>query len=178
MQAERKVAAKAHQLKWWQIALISIAVSALGGLSGLRSSKERKLYGKELKQAPWAPPAAVFAPVWMLNNFFVLNALKRIIERRMPQKTKLLLLQAGIWAIFFSFNYVYFRKKSPILADIWTASDHVLAIASILLSYKSDKKTALNYVPLLLWTGYAKSLADYQVLKNPDPLFETKPLLK
>lgn len=172
------VATKAGKLKWWQVALISVAVSALGGLSSMMGSKkERKLYNTKLKQAPWAPPAAVFAPAWTINNFFLINALRRILQKDMPEKRKLLLLQAGIWVIFFSFNYIYFRKKSPVLAAIWTMSDNILAIASMLLTMKSDKKTALNYAPLVLWTTFASTLADYQALKNPDPVLKTKALL-
>lgn len=42
------------KLKWWQIALISLVASVLGGLSsGVPSKKERKLYNEELQQAPW-----------------------------------------------------------------------------------------------------------------------------
>jgi len=88
------------KLKWWHVALISAGVSALGGLSSLMSSKkERKLYTRDLKQAPWAPPAWVFGPAWTLNNFFILSALKRTLERKdLADRKKLLLLQAGIWA--------------------------------------------------------------------------------
>ena len=169
---------KIKKLKWWQVALISVAVSAIGGLSSMMSAKkEKKTYNKDLKQAAWAPPAWVFGPAWAVNNYFIIKALRRILERDMHEKRKLLLLQAGIWVIFFSFNYVYFRKKSPVLAAIWTMSDNILAIASLLVSMRSDKKTALNYVPLALWTSYASTLAGYQALKNPDPVLHTKGLL-
>jgi len=43
---------------------------------------------------------------------------------------------------------------------------------------KDDKKLALDYLPLVLWTGFASTLADYQALKNPDPVFKTPALLK
>lgn len=173
MQAQ-EIIAKANKLKWWQVALISVAVSALGALSGLTPhKKQRKLYKNKLKQAPWAPPSGVFAPAWTINNFFLINALRRILEKDMPEKRKLLLLQAGIWFIFFTFNYVYFNKKSPVLAAIWTMSDNVLAIASILMCLRYDRKTALNYLPLTLWTSFASTLADYQALKNPDPVLHT-----
>jgi benzodiazapine receptor len=169
----------ANKLKWWQVALISVAVSALGSLSGLRSSKQqKKLYDTKLKQAPWAPPSWVFAPAWTLNNYFLLNAMRRIIGKDMPEKRKLLLLQAGIWFIFFTFNYIYFRKKSPVLAAIWTMSDNILAIASMLISAKADKKLSLNYLPLVLWTSFASTLSDYQALKNPDPVLKTRALLR
>ena len=158
--------------------MISVAASAIGGLSAMQSQKkQRKLYEKELKQAPWAPPSWAFAPAWTINNFFLLNALRRILSKEMPDKRKLLLLLAGIWFIFFTFNYVYFAKKSPILAAIWTKSDHLLAVASIIVAFKRDKKTALNYLPLAAWTSFASFVADYQALKNPDPVFHTKALL-
>lgn len=166
-----------NKLKWWQVALISVVVSALGSLSALMpSKKQKKVYTKELEQAPWSPPAWVFGPAWTFNNYFLLRALRMIIEKDMPERRKLLLLQAGIWAIFFSFNYVYFKKKSPILADIWTMTDGVLAIASLLIAAKADKRISANYLPLALWTSFASTLAGYQALKNPDPVFDTKPV--
>ncbi len=170
---------KIGTLKGWQIALIAAGASALGGLSALMPSKERKeLYTDKLEQAPWAPPSWLYAPAWTINNFFLIRAMQRILQKNIPEKRKLLLLQAGIWAIFFSFNYIYFKKKSPLLAVIWTMSDNVLAIASMLISARADKKLALNYLPLVVWTAYASTLADYQALKNPDPVFNTEALGK
>ena len=178
MITQEMVTKKANKLKGWQIGLISLAVTVLGGLSSLMSAKkEKKLYNVQLKQAPWSPPAKVFAPAWAINNYFLINALKRILESDLPDKKKLLLLQGGIWFIFFTFNFVYFRKKSPLLAAVWTMADNILAIASLFISMKSDKKTAYNYIPLVMWTTFASSLADYQALKNPDPVFNTRALL-
>jgi tryptophan-rich sensory protein len=161
------------KLNWWQLALLSIAVSAIGGLaSGRRKKKERKVYDVELKQAPWAPPGWIFGPAWAINNFFILSALQKILNSDDPQKRRLLAMQAAIWAIFFSFGYIYFNKKSPILAAVWTVSDALLAGVSVLTAGRLDKKIALKYVPLLLWTGFAGSLAIYQTLHNRDPLFQ------
>lgn len=164
------------KLKWWQVALLSVAVSLLGSLSGIGKKRERKLYSKELKQAPWAPPGWVFGPAWSLNNFFLLKALDKILaHKEMPERRKLLLLQALIWTVYFSFNYVYFRKKSPVLAGIWSMSDAVFAAASLLLARRSDARLAANFVPLFVWTGFASTLAGYQALHNPDPLLNTPP---
>ena len=166
------------KLRWWQVALIAIAVSALGSLSAIMpSKKQKKLYNNKLEQAPWAPPSWVFAPAWTINNFFLIRALESVLKRDIDGKQKLLLLQAGIWAVFFSFNFVYFRKKSPLLAAIWTMSDNIMAIASMLISARADKKLSLNYLPLVLWTSFASTLADYQAVKNPDPVFDTKALI-
>jgi len=169
---------KFSKLNWWQVAIVAIVVSAIGGLSaGKTSRKEIKLYTKKLKQAPWAPPAWIFAPAWTINNYFLLRALQNILNSSMDEKKKILLLQASIWTIFFSFNYIYFNKKSSILAAIWTMGDAALAISSFLLLMKEDKRTSLNFLPLVVWTSFASTIAGYQALKNPDPVLNTKALL-
>src|ERR1700709_304086 len=130
-------------LKWWQVGLVALAASAIGGLaSGLPKKKEKKLYNIHLKQAPWAPPAWLFGPAWTFNNYFLLVGLQQILKSDIPEKKKLLLLQGIIWTIFFSFGYVYFNKKSTVLAAIWTMSDTALAAASFILAQKNDKKLA------------------------------------
>ena len=166
------------EIKWWQVVLATVVVSALGALSTATSKKnERKLYNRKLKQAPWAPPAPVFGPAWTINNFFLLLALKRLLEdETLSRRKRLLVKQAIIWTIFFSFGYVYFKKKSPVLAAVWTLADAVLASTSFADALKTDKKFAANYLPLLGWTGYAGSVAVYQALKNPDPVTHTPAL--
>ena len=115
---------KPRRLTWWQMALLTIVVTALGGLSGRKSKRsERKLYNKELKQAPWAPPAWVFGPAWTVNNFFVLQALRKLINETGSHKKKLLTLQVIISIIFFSFNYIYFKPKSTLKAFLWSMVD-------------------------------------------------------
>lgn len=163
-----------YPLRWWQLALGAIVLSAIGGLSSRTpKKKERKLYDKDLKQAPWAPPGWVFGPAWSINNYFLLQALYNLFQRDdISHKQKLLVRQAIIWIIFFSFGYIYFRKKSPILAAIWTISDAALAGSSYLTAKKSDKKFAANYLPLLGWTGFASTIAAYQALNNPDPVLD------
>lgn len=173
-----EVTEKPRRLTWWQMALLTIVVTALGGLSGRRSKRsERKLYNKELKQAPWAPPAWVFGPAWTVNNFFVLQALRKLLAETGSHRKKLMTLQMFMWIIFFSFNYIYFKRKSTVLAAIWSMTDAALAAASFTIALRRNKQLAWRYLPLLAWTGYASSLAGYQALENRDVLLKTPPLL-
>jgi benzodiazapine receptor len=87
------------------------------------------------------------------------------------------MLQALIWLVFFSFNYVYFRKKSTVLAAVLTMSDAVFAVASLIIANKIDKKVSLAYLPLTIWTLFASTLAGYQALKNPDEALGTPAIL-
>lgn len=170
--------AKQYQSNWWQIAILSIIVSAFGSLSALTNKKNKtKIYTEKLKQAPWAPPSWVFAPAWTANNFLLLLALRYLLHSNITEKKKLLFFQAMIWTIFFSFNFVYFKKKSSVLAAIWTLSDAAFAGRSFLIARKENKKLSNYYLPLLAWTLFAGSVAIYQALKNPDPVFKTKAFL-
>lgn len=166
-------------LNWWQTGLIAVGATFLGGLATILSGKKRvEVYTKELKQAPWAPPPWLFSPAWLTINYFVVNALARIISNdKLENRKNLLYLQTAIWAIYFSTDYLLFKKKSPVLTAIWTKADAGLAIASFILTAKKDRKLSLNYIPLALWTLFAGSVADYQALKNPDRLLKTGPAL-
>ena len=161
-------------MPWWQIVLVSVGVSLLGRLSGGKTKKaEQKLYNLKLDQAPWAPPAWIFGVAWPVNNIFILLALQKLLSREdIPEKKKLLILQAAIWTIFFSFGYVYFRKKSPVLAAVWTMADAALSISSFVLANKAGKKLSYYYVPLVVWTSYASTVAVYQALMNADPVLK------
>lgn len=166
------------EIRWWQVALAIIVVSVLGALStGSSKKNQRKLYKRKFEQAPWAPPAKLFGPAWTINNYFLLQALKKLLQSGgVSNRKKLLIKQAAIWVVFFSFGYVYFKKKSPVLAAVWTLADAWLAASSFFNALKEDKKLAANYLPLLGWTGYAGSVALYQALKKPDPALETPAL--
>ena len=165
------------KLSWWQLALTSVVVSAIGGLSsGKPNSKERQLYEKELTQAPWAPPGWVFAPAWTINNFFLIKALQQLLLRKdIDEKKRLLILQTIIWVIFFSYGYLYFNKRSTVLAALWTIGDAALAASSFVLSRKEDKNLSLLYLPLLGWTSFASTIAIYQAVGNYDPLLHFSP---
>jgi benzodiazapine receptor len=157
----------------WAAVLFYGATLLIGQLVTGNPKKNRGLYENNFRQAPWAPPGWVFGPAWLLINIFVVRALYTLLNDPGEDRRDkaLLLLQAGIWMIYVSFGYAYFRKKSPVLAAIWTVKDAGLALASLLLARKRGWKFAVNYAPLLLWTSYAGSIAVYQALENRDPVF-------
>lgn len=164
---------------WVKAILFYAATLLIGGLTSGPSKSTESFYEKELKQAPWAPPGWVFGPAWALINVLITRALFQILEVKDKRKTDkaLLQLQFGIWFIFCTFGIVYFKKQSPVLAAAWTVADAALAAASIALARKKGIKFAANYIPLLVWTCFASSVAVYQALENPDPLLKTPAML-
>lgn len=163
---------------WLKIALLTAAVSVLGALTTGKRKKPRRYYENDLKTPVWAPPGWLFAPAWTFNNLFLIRALLRLLDKNevVPHRTVLLILQAVIWTNFFSFGWVFFKKRSPVLGAVWTQTDAALALASFILALKQDRKFAGNYVPLLIWTWFASSVAWYTAVKNPDSLLKTKAL--
>ncbi|MBT1704521.1 tryptophan-rich sensory protein [Chryseosolibacter indicus] len=162
------------KLSWWQIGLASVAISTIGGLIGRKPGKTEAVSYAKYKQAPWAPPPWLFGPAWMANNYFLLTGLQKLVNSDSRNKKTLLYLQIPIWAIFFSFGYVYANKKSPVLAAGWTVADALLAATSFAVALKQDKKLSYYFLPLLSWTSYASTVAVYQAVKNNDPVLHTK----
>ncbi len=167
------------KLSWWQIVIIAVIITGIGGLSSMQpDSVDRKLYTDQLLQAPWSPPGWLFGPAWTFNNIFILLALQKMLSSHISTRKQVLIFQGCIWFIFFTFGYVYFNRKSSILAAVWTISDAIFALSSFFLLIRHEKKIACYYLPLILWTVFASTVAGYQALKNPDPVFNTKAIIE
>ena len=157
----------------WHAFLFWLLANGVSGISVGRRREDRRFY-EEMKQAPFAPPGWLFAPVWALNNVSVLwGNLRLLNDREVPYRGALLRMQGAGWFLYATFAYVYFRKRSPILAFAWTAAFAVLTVASAVLSWRLDRKVALSFATLLVWLALATPTAAYQMLHNPDELFGT-----
>lgn len=171
--AEKKV-------RWWEIALLTAAVTVLSRLTtGTPQKRNRKYYEQETKQPAWAPPGWVFGPAWTLNNIFMVRALLYLLKngKDLPDRKKLLVLQGLIWGVFLSFGFVYFRKRSNILGGVWTLADAVFSSMSFIIARRVNKGLANNYLPLMAWTGFASTIAVPQALQNKDHFLGTRALL-
>ncbi len=168
-------------VRWWEVALLTVAVTVLSRLfTGDPQKKNQKFYEKKTKQVAWAPPGWVFGPAWTINNIFLLKALLELLRNRkdMPEQKQLLILQSLIWTVFFSFGYLYFRRKSSLMGGALTVADALLAIASFVIARKANKRLAAHYLPLVVWTSFASTLAVPQAVWNDDELFGTKALIQ
>jgi benzodiazapine receptor len=164
-----------REYKWWHAAL-------LGSVANIISAPwtiDNKIYRKN-RQAPFAPPEWVFGPAWLINNISVLWGNIKLLNTRgyEQQRHPLFWLQAASWGVYATFTYAYFSSKSPILAFTWTFGMYCLTIASAILTAKIDPRIALSFATLLTWLTLASAVAAYQMLYNPDPLFNTRALLK
>lgn len=167
-----------ERCRWWHAAGFWVAGSAISGLATGRTAADREFY-EGMDQAPFAPPGWVFGPAWAINNASTLWGNLRLLdapEEDVPNRRTLLALQGASWLLFFAFGWVFFRKKSPILALADTAAMWALTVASVALSLKDGRRdVTLSLGTLLAWLTLATPVAAYQAAKNPDPLFGYDP---
>lgn len=170
--------ARLGRYRWWHALIFGIVVNLVArALSRPRHEQEQY---EELRQAPFAPPAWVFGPVWAVNNASQLWGNLRLLNlpEDAPNRGKLLWLQGATWGLYSTFTWAYFRRRSPILAFAWAAAFYILTIASAALSWRADRKMTLSFITLLLWLSLATPVAAYQAIHNPDPIFRTPALRK
>ena len=164
-----------ERYRWYHALGFGLAVNFASGLSG-RRAEDRRFY-ESFEQASFAPPSWAFVPVGAANNASTLWGNLKLLNQPedAPNKKALLILQAASWFLFSTFGWVYFRKRSPILAFFWTATMWLLTTASVLLSLQNDRKIALSLATLLTWLTLATPVSAYQMVHNPDQLFRTGP---
>ncbi|WP_273845995.1 PPOX class F420-dependent oxidoreductase [Rubrobacter calidifluminis] len=167
-------APRSARYRWYHAAAFGLAVNAVSASLSRPDDGERRQY-EELRQAPFAPPGWVFGPAWTINNISQLWGDLRLLN--LPEGTHnrrpLLALQGASWALYATFTWAYFRKRSPLLALGWTSAFHALTLGSTLLGLRVDRRFAASQVPILIWLSIATPTAAYQALYNPDPLFGT-----
>jgi tryptophan-rich sensory protein len=173
-QVQEQTQRTARRYRWWHAVAFGLVANSVSGVSVGRNQNDEAFY-ENMRQAPFAPPAWAFGPAWAINNASVLWGNLRLanMPENTPNRRLLLWLQGASWALYSTFAYVYFRKKSPILAFVWTAAMYALTIPSAILSWRIDRKIAWSFLTLLLWLSLATPVALYQMLHNPDSLFST-----
>nr|WP_269330384.1 tryptophan-rich sensory protein [Kineosporia babensis] len=88
-----------------------------------------------------------------------------------PDRKRLLALAAVDAAVYVSFSYAYFRRRSPVLAAAWTATDATVTAVALPLLARHDKSAAAALLPQAAWLSLATPVAIYQAQANPDPIF-------
>ena len=137
-----------------RLAFAVLPVVAAAGLGGLASRDAPQIYGR-LRKPAWAPPAAVFGPVWSLLYTGIGVAGWRLYDAGSARTKRLHLTQLALnaaWpAAFFGA-----REKKISLAVI-LALDALVA-AEFAAARGEDPTSAALLTPYLAWTGFATAL--------------------
>lgn len=108
-----------------------------------------------LAKPAFNPPSWVFGPAWTLLYILMAIAGARVWTRDLDTPLRL-------WFAQLTFNFVwspiFFGAQRPDLALVVIAALFVLILAFIATAWKSDRVSALLFVPYAAWVGFASVL--------------------
>ena len=135
--------------------VVSFATSAVGAVATIRASE---FYG-ELMQPAWAPPAAVFGPVWTVLYALMGIAAWLVWQSGGLQKQRLaiglFLAQLAVNALW---SWLFFAWSLGALAFIDILFLITLVVATIICFWRVRPLAGLLLVPYLLWISFAAAL--------------------
>lgn len=163
--------------RWWHAVLIFVIANLASALPAGYNGEEA--FYNNFVQPVIAPPDWLFAPAWLFLNVTSLVALHRIanLPRETPGRRYFIVLESIGWVLFAIFSALYFGLKSPVLGAIDTVLGLAVGILSLWVSYRIDKKAALNILPRVLWLILAAYVSVYVALANRDVFLGVGPFM-
>jgi tryptophan-rich sensory protein len=150
--------------RWWPVPALAGGLLAGGMVAGRPDDPE---YYRSLKQAPFAPPPWAFGPAWTVaklgSSLATVRAARGV---RGPDRSRLAVLAAADAAVYVTFSYVYFRRRSIGLAAVWTVADAAVTAAALPLLARHDRAAAAALAPQAAWLAVATPTALYQARAN------------
>ena len=134
---------------------VSFAASAVGAVATIRASE---FYG-ELMQPAWAPPAAVFGPVWTVLYALMGIAVWLVWQSGGLQKQRLaiglFLAQLAVNALW---SWLFFAWSLGALAFIDILFLIALVVATLTCFWRVRPLAGFLLLPYLLWISFAAAL--------------------
>lgn len=132
-----------------------------------------------LKQPHFAPPGAVFFPIWLVNNTLATWGLLQVLNKpaNTPGRRAFLAGQGVFWFTYTTFTAAYFSRRSPIKGAILTDIGLVAALVAghAAVFRMKDKNVALSLGTLVPWLLLAAPTATTVALWNRDEWYEAGP---
>ena len=147
--------------------VVCFAASAVGAVASIQS----KSFYAELVQPAWAPPAAVFGPVWTVLYAFMAIAAWLVWCRGGFRSHRLALLLFLVQLVFnagWTWLFFAWHRGAWAFADI--VSLWLLVAATLVLFWRVRPVAAVLLVPYLAWVSFAGALNYALWQLNPEIL--------
>ena len=145
----------AHRHRWWALAgfgLAAFTAAAIGGLGVAGTSAEYN----SLEQPSWAPPSAVFGPVWTV--LYVMIALAGWLAWQRVGFTRPLWLYAAQLVANAVWTPLFFGAGRYGLAFADIVLMWLLIGATVIAFWRVRRAAALLLLPYWAWVTYATAL--------------------
>jgi len=147
----RSRAAQAWGLLGWLLA--AFAAGAVGAIASVDAAS----FYAQLQKPSWAPPAAVFGPVW--STLYVLMGIAAWLVWRTSRPTGAAL---GVFAAQLVANalwsWLFFAWHRGALAAIEVLVLLALIVATVVAFWRCSRLAAALMIPYLLWVAFASAL--------------------
>jgi len=154
--------------------LLTFCCAALGAAGSIQAAG----FYAQLQRPDWAPPAALFGPVWSLLYLTMGVAAWRALEPRARVRTSAVtayLMQLGFNTLW---SWLFFAWHLGALACVCIAVLWLLIVATIVLLGRRDRLAAWLLAPYLAWVSFAAALCFRIWQLNPGLLASAFPPLK
>lgn len=149
----------------WLVACFT--ASAIGAVASIQA---KSFYG-QLAQPSWAPPSAVFGPVWTV--LYILMAIAAWLVWRsggFRVNRMALSLFFGQLALNALWSWLFFAWHRGAMAFADVTLLWVLIVATVVTFWRTDRLASALLIPYLLWVSFAAAL-NYSVWQlNPQIL--------
>jgi tryptophan-rich sensory protein len=162
MTARTRRADLAGLLGWLLAVFVAAAIGAV-------ASVDAPSFYAELSKPTWAPPAAVFGPVWTV--LYLLMGFAAWLVWRSPQRSRGALVLFGTQlAANALWSWLFFAWHRGALATVEVLLLLALVAASVRVFWQISRLAAALLLPYLLWVGFASALTWSVWQRNPGVL--------
>jgi translocator protein len=144
--------------------IATLAAALTGGLGSVRSGE----FYAQLAKPEWAPPAAVFGPMW--TALYVLMALAAVLVVRRagwPGARPAMVLFSGQLALNALWPWLFFAWRLGAVSVIEIVALLVVLVLTILAFARVHRVAAALLLPYLAWVGFATALTWSVWRRNP-----------
>ncbi len=151
MNSRRSPGAQALGLLFWLA--LTFAAGAIGAIA---SSDAASFYG-QLGKPSWAPPAAIFGPVW--TALYALMGIAAWLVWRAPgPKRAALAVFCAQLAANALWSWLFFAWRSGAAAAVGVLMLLALIVATVIVFWKHSRVASLLLLPYALWVSFASVL--------------------
>jgi translocator protein len=142
----------------------TIAAAAIGGLGSVRSAE---LYA-QLDKPPWAPPGAVFGPVWTALYLLIAVAGVLVMRRGYDPATRSAMTLYGVQlALNALWPWLFFGWRLGLASLLEIVALWIVLLFTIRGFGRAHRGAAALLLPYLLWVTFAAALTWAVWRRNP-----------
>ncbi|HET7732104.1 MAG TPA: TspO/MBR family protein [Usitatibacter sp.] len=146
--------------------LVAFAAAGMGAVASVDAAS----FYAQLSKPSWAPPAAVFGPVWSV--LYALMGISAWLVWRSPGPTRVALgLFVAQLAANALWSWLFFAWHRGALAAVEVLILLGLIVATMVAFWRASRLAALLFVPYLAWVSFASVLTWTVWRSNPGLLY-------